>query len=249
MLKRIAVLGGNPGLLKAFSAGVSQRDDVFIESASGTLPPLTDGLITAGDPVKGLGAAEALAERHGALYLLLAEAIDCREALSAGTSKRVMEHAARFGKALGLSAAERIRLERGALLRGIGKLRVPNKVLLKDGLLTYDEWALIQDHPRLGAELVHATPGLEDLEEAVLRYHECYDGTGYPDKLEGETIPLLGRIVRLLDVYCAMTSPRPYRSGTASKADAVAHLESERGKHFDPTLVDAFLQHDIGDEA
>lgn len=241
MLKRVGVLGSD-------TTGLHAPEGVLIDAmAGGDVPSLTDALMT-GDETADLAAAVEMAERHTGLLLLIAEAIDCREGLSPGTSRRVMEHAARFGEALKLEPADRIRLERSALLRGIGKFKVPNSVLLKDGLLTYDEWALIQDHPALGAELVSGSPDLAELAPVIRGYHECYDGTGYPDKLEGDAIPKLARIVRLLDVYCAMTSPRPYRTGAASKEDALDHLKNERGKHFDPELVDAFLDKNIADQ-
>jgi HD-GYP domain-containing protein (c-di-GMP phosphodiesterase class II) len=140
----------------------------------------------------------------------------------------------------------RVTLERAALMRGLGKMRLSNEVLLKKDVLTYDEWHTLQQHARFGAEIAESTPGLEDLAPAIRTFHENFDGTGYPDGLEGEAIPLAGRILRLVDVFCAMTSPRHYRSGHASVPQALDHLREEAGKHFDPALVTAFTDHDIG---
>ena len=88
--------------------------------------------------------------------------------------------------------------------------------------------------------------GFQDTADIVRRHHECYDGDGYPDRLEGDAIPYLARVVKVIDVYCAMTSPRHYREGQASHDEALEHIKSEHGKHFDPELVDVFLKDDLG---
>ena len=245
MLKRIAILGQDQPDLS-----ISGAEDVqIIRAESADLPQSTDALVASGDGATAVEAAITLAQRHEAVLELLAEAIDCREQFRPGSSQRVVEHAARFSKALGLSQDDQVTLERGALLRDIGKLRIANDVLLKDSLLTYDEWTLIYSHPGIGAELVAQTDGLTDIEGIVASHHECFDGTGYPNGTEGEMIPLLGRIVKVIDVYCAMTSPRIYRDTVASKDEALTHLSEERGKHFDPELVDVFVLNDIGDDS
>jgi putative two-component system response regulator len=180
------------------------------------------------------------------LLHLLAEAIDCREDLTSGSSRRVRDHATRFAQALSLSARDRGTLERGALLRDIGKLRISNCVLLKFDLLTHAEWDTIHQHTHLGGDLVKKVPGLADIEGIVRRHHECWDGTGYPDGLEGNAIPYLAQIMRILDVYCAMTSRRLYRKGVHSHKDAIAHLKSEAGKQFNPELVKVFVSAKVG---
>jgi putative two-component system response regulator len=180
------------------------------------------------------------------MLLLLADAIDSREELALGSSARVMEHASRFGKALKLSAKDQRILERGALLRDIGKISVPNSVLLKYSILTHDEWDLIRKHTHLGGALVKKIPSLKDIEPIVRFHHECWDGTGYPDGLEGKKIPRLAHIVRIVDVYCAMTSRRSYRKNVHSSRDVIDHIKSESGKHFAPDLVKVFLDAKIG---
>ena len=191
-------------------------------------------------------AASILCGRNLAVLALLSEAIDCREGLVRGSSMRLVEHAGRFAEVLGLGAEDRLSLERAALLRDIGKLRILNDVLLKPDLLTYDEWAVIQRHPHFGADLVAEIEGFQDIEAVVRCHHESYDGDGYPERLEGEQIPFLARALKIIDVYCAMTSPRHYRTGTASHKEAVAHIRDERGKHFDPELADVFLKAKVG---
>ncbi|MBN2308054.1 MAG: HD domain-containing protein, partial [Candidatus Hydrogenedentes bacterium] len=151
-----------------------------------------------------------------------------------------------FGKALKLSADDQLLLERAALVRDVGKLKIPNRILLKDSVLTYDEWSMLRKHTRLGASLLEGTPALKDTADIVRRHHCCYDGTGYPDGLEGEQIPYLARVLKILDVYCAMTSPRHYREGSSTHKQALAHLRAERAKHFDPELVDVFIKSRVG---
>ncbi|MCC6794192.1 MAG: HD domain-containing protein [Candidatus Hydrogenedentes bacterium] len=177
---------------------------------------------------------------------LLAEAIDSREELAPGSSLRVMDHAVRFGKALKLGAKDLRTLERGALLRDIGKIRIPNSVLLKYTILTHDEWDMIRKHTHLGGAIVKKVPSLKDIEPIVRYHHECWDGTGYPDGLEGKKIPKLAHIVRIVDVFCAMTAVRHYRQNVHSLAQALEHVKSESGKHFAPDLVDVFIKAKVG---
>ncbi len=190
--------------------------------------------------------ARADLSRDDRILGLLADAIGCREGLPLGASERVREHAERFGKALGLSPGDQASLERGALLRDIGKIQIPNAVLLKQGILDYDEWVLLQGHSALGAALLEERGVLKDIIDIVHYHHECHDGDGYPDHLEGEAIPYLARIVKILDVYCAMTSPRHYRDTQSSTQEGIMHLLAERGKHFDPALIDVFVEAGIG---
>jgi HD-GYP domain-containing protein (c-di-GMP phosphodiesterase class II) len=246
MLKRIAVAGADAGVVEGFG-DVAGPEFAFVAPRARKALPINTvaamGSLSDAEPLVKLAAA--IGRQHDALLLLVGEALDVREGMPAGASARVLDHATRFAGALDLDSDQTLTLERGALLREIGKLRIANDVLLKKTLLTYDEWALIHAHTRLGAELVAAVPGLADLEPLVRSHHECYDGTGYPDKLEGEDIPLLARIMKILDVYCAMTSPRHYRTTISSHDDALVHLRHEQGKHFDPALVDVFIDRQI----
>ncbi|MCP4644316.1 MAG: HD domain-containing protein [bacterium] len=248
MLKRVAVLGATEDVLKEWSSKTKRKDVEFVPVKTGKqVPSGASALIvdTAAAP-KALELALTMADHSEEVFNLLADAIDCREDLAPGSSRRVREHATRFAKALKLSPEDQSILERGALVRDIGKVRIPNKVLLKDSMLTYDEWSLLHQHSAIGGELLQSVDTLKDVAEAVHRHHCCYDGTGYPDGLEGDDIPLLGRCLRILDVYCAMTSPRHYRETVASHKDALKHLRDERGKHFDPELVDAFIKGRVG---
>jgi response regulator RpfG family c-di-GMP phosphodiesterase len=189
---------------------------------------------------------DAAAREREALLELLAEAIDCREGIPAGSAARLREHATRFAEAMGLAPEERLTLERAALLRAVGKLRLSNDVLLKKSLLNYDEWILLKQYPALGADLLAERGVCGDVLDAIRSHQECFDGTGYPAGIEGEDIPLLARMLRILVVYCAMTSPRHYRSTVTGHDEAIEYFLQERGKHYDDELVDVFIAHQVG---
>ncbi len=247
MQKRIVILPNAPEASEACARQAEARGLTFTKpGAGGALPVATVALVSAQCDDALLAAAQSLGARTEELLYLLAEAIDSREGFSRNTSRRVQEHASRMAMALNLSPEDRLLLERAALLRDIGKLHISNEVLLKRDVLTYDEWTLIQQHAHLGAELLLETAGLGDSAVIVRQHHECWDGTGYPDGLEGESIAYLARVMKILDVYCAMTSPRHYRRGSSSHEQTVQHLLNERGKHFDPALVDIFINANIG---
>jgi len=193
-----------------------------------------------------LALAGELARIQEAHLILLAEAVDSREGLAQGSSERMRDHATRFAAALGLSADEQSALERGALLHDVGKILLNNEVLLKKAVLSYDDWLLLQAHTSMGADLLQEHGLHGDVLEIVRYHHECWTGEGYPERLEKKDIPRLARIMKLIDVYCSMTSPRHYRSGHASHEAAVEHLNAERGERFDPELVDVFLKAEVG---
>lgn len=247
MLKRIAFVGDDAAQAVAAQQHLDGHEACLVAVATGAaLPAGTGAVVTAAGLAAGLDAALAICAQHETLLVLLSEAIGAREGHRAGSARRMLDHASRFASVLGLDAEQTSQLERAALLRGLGKLKIDNDVLLKKSVLDYDEWLLIQRHPALGAAMLQELRFSDDVAEIVHTHHECYDGTGYPDCLERDAIPLLARALKLLDVFCAMTSPRHYRSGYATVEQALEHLQSERGKHFDPDLVGAFIHGGVG---
>ncbi len=245
MLKRIAVVADgdlDPKLSKAAAkAGIQMKP----MTADAPIPP-GSGALLAPLTLTSLSAAGVQAAAHDVLMVLLAEAVDSREGLVKGSSERIRDHATRFAKALKLSEDEQYALERGALLHDIGKILLTNEVLMKKAVLSYDDWILLQAHTTMGADLLKEHKIHDDILDIVRYHHECWNGEGYPERLEKKDIPLLARIMKILDVYCSMTSPRHYRSTHASHEAAVDHLKTERGERFDPELVDVFLKAEVG---
>jgi len=123
-------------------------------------------------------------------------------------------------------------------MHDVGKIGIPDDILFKPGELSPEEWRIMRTHPNIGAQLLsgHSSPLLEMAQEIALTHHEKWDGSGYPQGLKGEQIPLSGRIVALADVFDALTSSRPYK-GAWPFSEALAYIERQKGHHFDAALV------------
>jgi hypothetical protein len=183
--------------------------------------------------------AGELRPRHDLRILTkLASALERKDLYTLGHSRRVARQACRIAAELSLGERELEELAEAAALHDIGKIRVPDAVLTKNGALTIEELAAVQEHPEVGARLVSAL-GRTQLTAAVLHHHESWDGRGYPKGLGGEDIPLFARIIAVADAYDAMTSDRPYRRGM-SHGRAMEILKEESGRQFDPRVIAAF---------
>ena len=183
---------------------------------------------------------EHLAELYLATIGSLALAIDAKDQYTHQHILRVQRYAVATAKHMGLVGTELKAIEMGALLHDIGKLGVPEYVLLKPGRLTDEEFAKIKEHPQIGADILHPVQFPWPVLPVVRSHHEKWDGTGYPDGLKGEDIPRTARILAVADVYDALTSSRSYRSAwTHERACEV--IRKDRGTHFDPFVADAFL--------
>ena len=178
-------------------------------------------------------------ERTNNLLDALISALDFRDTETLNHSKRVSAYARRLGLELGLSPEELQVVSQGALLHDIGKIGVPDAVLLKPGALDEEEWALMKRHPALGADLLKPIDFLRTAREVVLQHQEKFDGTGYPGGLKGSEICIGGRIFAVVDTYDAITSDRPYRKG-APYAKARAEIERVAGTQLDPMCTAAF---------
>ena len=143
---------------------------------------------------------------------------------------------------LGLPAGEAELLLQASPMHDIGKIGIPDRVLLKPGKLDAEEWAIMRRHPEIGHGIIGSHPSalLQMAATVALSHHEKWDGTGYPNRLAGEAIPLVGRIVAVADVFDALTSVRPYKPAWPVE-QAVAELKAQSGQHFEPRMVDAFL--------
>ncbi|MBL8214501.1 MAG: HD-GYP domain-containing protein [Bryobacterales bacterium] len=170
----------------------------------------------------------------------LANALDARDAYTAGHSRRVSEYACALAEAVGMAEQERGQLRVGALLHDIGKIGIADGVLQKPGRLTPEEFSIIQQHPRIGRKILEGVNGFQAYLPVVELHHENWDGSGYPYGLRGAAVPLDARIVHVADAYDAMTSDRPYRRGM-SHEQAVELIAGGAGTQFDPDLAKAFV--------
>ena len=171
----------------------------------------------------------------------LAAAVDARDHYTYGHSRQVAKYAVAIGKALGLSRRKLERLRIAALLHDIGKIGLSDSVIKKPGPLDEKEWEMMRKHPRLGATIISHTPELADCAPSIQHHHEWQDGSGYPNGLKGEDIPLEARIIAIADAYDTMTTPRAYRE-TLSQKEAVEELRRCANTQFDPQLVETFAR-------
>ncbi|HXF84176.1 MAG TPA: HD domain-containing phosphohydrolase [Anaerolineales bacterium] len=168
-------------------------------------------------------------------------AMDLRDHETEGHSRRVADLTVRLAKELGMTDDELIHVRRGALLHDMGKLAIPDAILHKPGGLTEDEWKIMHTHPQLAYDMLHTIEYLRPALHIPLYHHEKWDGTGYPHGIKGEQIPLPARIFAVADVWDALTSDRPYRRAW-SKQDALAYIQDQAGKQFDPQVVAKFVE-------
>ena len=154
-----------------------------------------------------------------------------------------MSHFAQIlGLAAGMTEQEADDLLHAAPMHDVGKIGIPDRILQKAGPLDPEEWKVMQSHATIGAEIIgeHGDGMLQLAHQIALTHHEKYDGSGYPNGLAGERIPLEGRICAVADVFDALTSIRPYKKAWTEE-EAVAHMVQQKGKHFDPALIDLFV--------
>lgn len=191
-------------------------------------------------------ALKDIASTYHNTLLALVAALDAREHETSDHSLRVVSYTTAIAERMGLRGAELEEIGRGALLHDIGKIGVPDAVLLKPGRLTPDEWTEMRKHPSIGHQMIQQIPFLATPAEIVLSHQEKFDGGGYPRGLSRTEIHIGARIFSVADTLDAMTSDRPYRQGTTF-ANAIAEVQRCAGSQFDPEVVKAFL--DIGEAA
>lgn len=171
----------------------------------------------------------------------LADTIEKRDPYTGGHTKRVMDYSAAIGIEMGLSKEEMEKLKLAAILHDIGKIGIRDSVLLKEQRLTDEEYEIIKKHTIYGDEILKHIKRLEHISYGVKYHHEKYDGTGYPEGLKGEEIPLIARIIAVADTFDAMTTDRPYRKGLSFET-AIDELKRKAGTQFDPMVVECFIQ-------
>lgn len=183
---------------------------------------------------------ERLLVTYQATVKALEAALDARDQSAPGHCRRVAKLAVRLAREMGIRGNDLMVLEYGALLHDIGKLGIPDTILMKPGKLTAEEWVVMEQHPDIGCQIVGHIDFLHDSLDIIRHHHEHYDGGGYPDGLAGKEIPLLARIFAVVDAFDAQTNKRPYNV-IHSTETALQNILADRGRTFDPQVVDAFV--------
>ncbi|MBL8103027.1 MAG: response regulator [Anaerolineales bacterium] len=186
-------------------------------------------------------AHEKLLSAYDATIEGWSHAMDLRDKETEGHTLRVTEISEKLGRIMGVSEDELIFMRRGALLHDIGKLGVPDAILLKPDKLTDEEWEIMHQHPQYAYDMIKPIEYLRPALDIPFCHHEKWDGSGYPRGLKGKDIPLTARIFAVVDVWDALTSDRPYRSAW-DKEKAREYIKEQSGKHFDPHVVEQFLK-------
>jgi putative nucleotidyltransferase with HDIG domain len=196
--------------------------------------------ITAAMAIENTKLHQTILDAYKSTILTLAEAIDAKDPYTFGHSQRVTEFTLLAGSTLLLPAEEMETLEYAAILHDVGKIVLDARILNKHDTLTPSEWDMIREHPTIGANLLKKIPFLEKASQIVLHHHERYDGTGYPDGLKGEEIPLGARIIAVADAFDTMTTDRAYRPALTIDY-SMGELRNCAGTQFCPVAVEAFI--------
>jgi putative two-component system response regulator len=186
-------------------------------------------------------AHKRLLEAYEATIEGWSHAMDLRDRETEGHSRRVAELTIGLAQAMNMSEEEIVHIRRGALLHDMGKIGIPDAILHKPAELSDEEWVVMQEHPQLAFQMLSAIEYLHEALEIPYFHHEKWDGSGYPQGLNGEQIPIAARIFAVADVWDALTSDRPYRPAWP-REEALAYIREQSGKHFDPQVVDVFFK-------
>jgi response regulator RpfG family c-di-GMP phosphodiesterase len=189
---------------------------------------------------QNLHLEEIVRQRTQALLWGFVESLDARDSSTKWHSQRVASYARRLAAGMGIGEPELSVIERGSLLHDIGKIAVPDRILLKEGPLSSEEWKLMREHPRRGWALLQGVDYLRVASDVVLQHHERWDGKGYPSRISGEEIAVGARVFQVVDAYDAITTDRPYHQALTHD-QARLELERASGTQFDPAVVAAFL--------
>jgi HD-GYP domain-containing protein (c-di-GMP phosphodiesterase class II) len=241
---------GEEEAVKAMKAGAS---DYLVKGKLARLGPAIARELTEANERHARRAAEhALREqeRRSAIELAAAydatldgwaRALDLRDRVTEGHSRRVSDLTVRLAQTMGIGDAECVHIRRGALLHDIGKMAIPDSILMKPAALDSEEWTIMRRHPIYARDMLARIEYLQPALDIPYCHHERWDGAGYPRGLRAEQIPLCARIFAVADVWDALRSDRPYRAAWPA-GQVRAHIESLTGTHLDPEVVSAFLK-------
>jgi HD-GYP domain-containing protein (c-di-GMP phosphodiesterase class II) len=266
MQQRTLLITGLAALLALATGFAMSRRVIYpLQNLAGVTTQIADGDLAVRANVSGdheiarlaanfnhmAGSVEALVRRlrqalrqNQELFLdtirTLAAAIDAKDPYTRGHSERVSSYSMAVAKHLGLSQDEVFRIRIAAILHDVGKLGIRDGILNKPGILTDDEFAVMRRHPDIGAQIMSPIRMLKDIIPGIRNHHESWDGRGYPDRMRGDQIPLVARIIGIADTFDAMTTNRPYQA--AMSLDLVLdRMRSLAGNRFDPDVIEAFL--------
>jgi putative nucleotidyltransferase with HDIG domain len=242
MMRGQQVIGVLEALNKAGGGEFDERDMRVMEGLASTeaLILLASMAETAIGNISLLALDEALQDGYRSIAEAWAAAVDDKDSYAYAHSQRVRDYAMLAAAGLSLPAQEMQDIEFGALFHDVGKIGIDDNILNKPGPLTDREWSAMRDHCRKGAVIVSEIPFLEKAQDIVLRHHERYDGTGYPDGLKGEEIPPGARLVAVADAFDTMTTEHAYRPALGVD-EAIKELKNGAGKQFCPLAVEAFI--------
>ncbi len=232
------------GVLEVFQRGTLEPDDEwfdFLHALAGQCVIAVEHL----SMFDGLQRANLdLALAYDRTLEGWSRALELRDYETEGHSRRVTRLTLQLANALGVSEEERVHMRRGALLHDVGKMAIPDSILLKPSALTEDEWRIMRQHPTYAHDLLAPIPFLRPALDIPFCHHESWDGSGYPRGLRGESIPIAARIFTVVDVWDALTHTRPYRRAWP-EGIVRDYIHSLSGKHFDPAIVRTFLSIDM----
>ena len=252
LIQVVLPLFGTDAKLAGYLEGVSRLDSKALESQRAQI---RNGALTASSSVlitalllyplllsmlhRSVGLSRRLLDSNRSLMRSLGNAIAKRDSDTDAHNYRVTFYAVALAEAMELPRREIADLVAGAFLHDVGKIGIPDSILLKPGKLTDDEFRIMKTHALLGIEIVEDNQWLTGAACTIRHHHERFDGTGYPDGLVGDAIPRVARIFAVVDVFDALTSERPYKK-PMGLAEALAIIENDSGRHFDPVVVASF---------
>ncbi len=238
--RRLTVKGKIVGVIELYRRGIRKPSaswDLFFKTLAGQAAIALDNSAL----LRGLKRAnEELAEANEATIEGWAEALELRDRETEGHSRRVTEATLELAGRFGIAGNDLVSVRHGALLHDIGKMGIPDAILLKPGPLDAEEFAVMKKHPEIARDLLSRLRFLDQAMEIPYGHHEKWDGSGYPRGLAGEAIPLSARLFAVVDVWDALRSDRPYRQGWPEDK-VLAHLAEQSGTHFAPDAVAAFI--------